>query len=539
MNDLKRENKTSFNLRFVPVTGYRGAYMHQKADNRAKLYYIHKDRIGLNESWHREYQANGHPKTLKNYLNDTKKVVKKKTTKAMQKKAEDRVIGEAVVVVDEHTTMEDLQELGKRMEERFGWTCVQIHLHKDEGYLGERRDDMKHREGKYNLHAHMFFITTDLKTGKSWKRKKEDGSEMQNITAEALNMTRGIRKSDRKDVLEETFDVVEFKFGEIKRKTNELNAKKESLEHQVGELESNKKATENSLSRVRGDLNNANSELMRVSNELAGMENTRNELNQMKDELKDVLEKKREATDALIDAKFDLDDVEDDKEKALKALNGVKEELDRVKGERDNVRKEVNELRAGYEKTLNSFTKPKIDEFVGKHTKKGWLSDEVNWEGVLNDYSKSASSYIAKLEAGIQERDKTIHQKEEENGKLLWEFFDELNAIKDGLVEALGGLFASFFDEMREFFGSKTKNLLSMSISLWNGDEWRSKGKGHIYTADKDRGKLLINGETIEERNSRLSQELEQEIEQEKKQKQEQEEQKRIQRQKKNRGFRL
>lgn len=296
MSDLKRENKTSFNLRFVPVTKHRSADKHQDPEHREqKLGYVHKERIHLNESWHREYQANGHPKTLKNYLNDTKKVVKEKTKRSMQKKAEDKVIGEAVVVVDEHTTMEDLQELGKRMEERFGWACVQIHLHKDEGYLGERRDDMKHREGKYNLHAHMFFITTDLKTGKSWKRKKEDGSEMQNITAEALNMTRGIRKSDRKDVLEETFDVVEFKFGEIKRKTNELNAKKESLERQVGELESDKEVVESSLERVREDLNNANSELTRVSNELAYVEKKKADLSSEVNSLSRSLEREKNA----------------------------------------------------------------------------------------------------------------------------------------------------------------------------------------------------------------------------------------------------
>ena len=284
MNDLKSQNKTSFNVRFVPVTGYRSAYMHHDKKHREeKLSYVHKDRIGMNEIWHREYQANGHPKTLKNYLNDTKKVVKEKTKRSMQKKAEDKVIGEAVVVVDEHTTMEDLQELGKRMEEKFGWTCVQIHLHKDEGYLGKRRDDMKHREGKYNLHAHMFFITTDLKTGKSWKRKKEDGSEMQNITAKTLRMERGIKKSERK--VPETPNVVAFKFGEIARTEKELNAKKESLEREVGNLESSKNVAETSLNRVRADLNNANSELTRVSNELAGMENTNAALEREKSSL--------------------------------------------------------------------------------------------------------------------------------------------------------------------------------------------------------------------------------------------------------------
>ena len=97
------------------------------------------------------------------------------------------------------------------MEQRYGWTCVQIHIHRDEGYLGERTEEMKHREGKYNLHAHMFFITTDLKTGKSWKRQRGEGSVMQDITAQTLDLTRGVKKSEQKTAVKETLNVIEYK----------------------------------------------------------------------------------------------------------------------------------------------------------------------------------------------------------------------------------------------------------------------------------------------------------------------------------------
>ena len=208
---MARNQKTSFNICSVSVAKYGSAYQHQKPEHRATLNYIHSDRTEMNESWHREYQANGHPKTLRNYLADTKKVVKEKTGRAMQKKAEDNVIGEAVVVIDEQTTMEDLQKLGKAMEQRYGWTCVQIHIHRDEGYLGERTEEMKHREGKYNLHAHMFFITTNLATGKSWKRQRGEGSVMQDITAQTLNLTRGVKKSEQTKEVKETLNVIQYK----------------------------------------------------------------------------------------------------------------------------------------------------------------------------------------------------------------------------------------------------------------------------------------------------------------------------------------
>lgn len=208
---MARNQKTSFNICSVKTSKYGSAYTHQKPEHRATLNYIHSERTELNESWHKEYQANGHPKTLRNYLADTKKVVKEKTGRTMQKKAEDNVIGEAVVVIDEQTTMEDLKKLGQAMEQRYGWTCVQIHIHRDEGYLGERTEEMKHREGKYNLHAHMFFITTDLKTGKSWKRLRGEGSVMQDITAQTLDLSRGVKKSEQKKAPKETLNVIEYK----------------------------------------------------------------------------------------------------------------------------------------------------------------------------------------------------------------------------------------------------------------------------------------------------------------------------------------
>lgn len=241
---MARNQKTSFNVCSVKTSKYGSAYTHQKPEHRATLNYIHSERTELNESWHKEYQANGHPKTLRNYLADTKRIVKEKTGRAMQKKAEDNVIGEAVVVIDEQTTMEDLQKLGKAMEQRYGWTCVQIHIHRDEGYLGERTEEMKHREGKYNLHAHMFFITTDLKTGKSWKRQRGEGSVMQDITAQTLDLSRGVKKSEQKKAPKETLNVIEYKAMQeeirlrtLKEKTAQEEQAREQAQAKAKEVE--------------------------------------------------------------------------------------------------------------------------------------------------------------------------------------------------------------------------------------------------------------------------------------------------------------
>lgn len=245
---MARNQKTSFNICSVSVAKYGSAYQHQKPEHRATLNYIHSERTAMNESWHREYQANGHPKTLRNYLADTKRIVKEKTGRAMQKKAEDNVIAEAVVVIDEQTTMEDLQKLGQAMEQRYGWTCVQIHIHRDEGYLGERTEEMKHREGKYNLHAHMFFITTNLATGKSWKRQRGEGSVMQDITAQTLDLSRGVRKSEQTKEVKETLNVIEYKKQVEAERLKTLKEEREQEEEQRAQAQDKAKQVEQKAS---------------------------------------------------------------------------------------------------------------------------------------------------------------------------------------------------------------------------------------------------------------------------------------------------
>lgn len=251
---MARNQKTSFNVCSVKTSKYGSAYTHQKPEHRATLNYIHSERTELNESWHKEYQSNGHPKTLRNYLADTKRIVKEKTGRAMQKKAEDNVIAEAVVVIDEQTTMEDLQKLGQAMEQRYGWTCVQIHIHRDEGYLGERTEDMKHREGKYNLHAHMFFITTNLATGKSWKRQRGEGSVMQDITAQTLDLSRGVRKSEQTKEVKETLNVIEYKAMQEEIRLGTLKEQTAQEEEQRAQAQAKAKVVEQEASeKIKAD----------------------------------------------------------------------------------------------------------------------------------------------------------------------------------------------------------------------------------------------------------------------------------------------
>lgn len=77
----------------------------------------------------------------------------------MQKKA--TPIREGVVVIEDGTTLRQLQDFAGRLEERFGIHTFQIYTHKDEGASVW---DGNAETWKPNYHAHM------ISTGRTGKR---------------------------------------------------------------------------------------------------------------------------------------------------------------------------------------------------------------------------------------------------------------------------------------------------------------------------------------------------------------------------------
>ncbi|MGM9126022.1 mobilization protein, partial [Campylobacter jejuni] len=72
-----------------------------------------------------------------------------------------------VVNIKPDTSMNDLQELSKHFQEKYGFQCYQIAIHRDEGHFNEQGEKL------INHHAHMEFITLDKKTGKNNFRREK------------------------------------------------------------------------------------------------------------------------------------------------------------------------------------------------------------------------------------------------------------------------------------------------------------------------------------------------------------------------------
>ncbi|WP_205426585.1 hypothetical protein [Helicobacter suis] len=99
----------------------------------------------------------------------------------------------AVVNITPNTSIEELKTLANHFQNKYGFQCYQIAIHRDEGVVKESGEVV------INHHAHMEFVTLDRVTGRSMFRRvcnKRGLSQIQNEVAELLHMERGKPKND-------------------------------------------------------------------------------------------------------------------------------------------------------------------------------------------------------------------------------------------------------------------------------------------------------------------------------------------------------
>lgn len=204
-------------IHFQAVKG--GREEHNKRTK--KLDYVHHELSSQNDYWQSDTQEARLAFVTQN--------AKAKTGRKMQAKA--TPIREAVVVIEDTTTMDDLKKLAKRFNDRFGIDVFQIAIHKDEGYK-------KSKDGiKLNLHAHLVADWTDHESGKSLKLNRNDMAEMQTICAEVLGMERG--KSSEKQhlsAIQYKITAEEQRAEAIESKTRGLGIIQKNLSNDISDL---------------------------------------------------------------------------------------------------------------------------------------------------------------------------------------------------------------------------------------------------------------------------------------------------------------
>lgn len=206
-----------------------------------KLDYV-REALSKNNEWWSSISS------LADGAKELRKIVKDKTGRKMQAKAVP--YHEAVVVIDERTTMDDLHRLADAYKTRFGINCVQIAIHRDEGRWTDGdgtstgtdiNDPNAAAAGEIwvpNLHAHMVFDWYNHRTGKSIKTTKQDARDMQTICAEVLGMERGV-SSDKQHMDAQRY------------KAHAQAAEVETLRSQIKQLSTTKAAKEETVKTIQ------------------------------------------------------------------------------------------------------------------------------------------------------------------------------------------------------------------------------------------------------------------------------------------------
>ena len=138
----------------------------------------------------------------------------------------------AVVNLKPDSTMADLEKIANHFQNKYGFQCYQMAIHRDEGHIDDNGNKV------INHHAHLEFITLDKNTGKSLFRadlqRPKALRQMQDEVAEILQMERGLdkRKSKRKRIEPRAYaQIKEAEKKNIKKLQEELaEVKKENHE---------------------------------------------------------------------------------------------------------------------------------------------------------------------------------------------------------------------------------------------------------------------------------------------------------------------
>ncbi|WP_312901550.1 hypothetical protein [Chryseobacterium taichungense] len=199
--------KTSINFKAVKFDSEAHNFRYKTFD------YIRKDLTAHNEYWQEDKIADR--------IQKIEAYCKERSGRKLQKNA--MPVREAVVVIKEDTTMKDLHDLSRRLQEELGIRVFQITIHKDEGHF-----DKESREWKPNLHAHLVADWQDLKTGKTLKHQSFHYSKMQDLAAECLGMERGTAGSVGR------LEAVEFKIQKKERELKELEEKIDQMKMELG-----------------------------------------------------------------------------------------------------------------------------------------------------------------------------------------------------------------------------------------------------------------------------------------------------------------
>ena len=274
--------------------------------------------------------------TLQQHLESLRVMVKQKTGRSMQEKDVEytdkngkvRVrkgcspIRECVVVINEDTRLKALLRFTRMVETRWGIKALQVHLHRDEGHYEIPGDDST---WKPNFHAHIIWDWMDHTTGKSIKLDADDMSAMQDMVAEALNMERGVKKSETGlDHLERNDFILQKQEKEKKR-----------LEAEKRKIQSERDIAKNQARQATEEKTKAEKKAQEAKEEAKKAVAEKNEAEQKTKDAKTAL---ASAESKITEKQSEIDRLEQRINIEQAALEGLQSEVEEKRREKDSIK---------------------------------------------------------------------------------------------------------------------------------------------------------------------------------------------------------
>lgn len=276
-----------------------------------KLDYIFPELSHNNESFYFDDRG------LTEIYDECKQLYEEKVKRKFQEKT--APIREGVVLIDEHTTLDDVKRLAEELGKLLKWKPLQVHIHRDEGHKLSPDNKEGSEVAELNLHAHIVFDTQDKETGKMNNSGKENLSTAQDICARELRMERG-KPSTKKHL-----DALSFKIKKQEERIQALMAENQNLTTKNEELN---KIQSDGYKKLT-----ANNNLLKILNEqIEGLEKkkeeAKKEYEKKSKEYKENLEKdiaagKKRYEEETKQAKKELEDAN----KELEEVNSIQWEL--------------------------------------------------------------------------------------------------------------------------------------------------------------------------------------------------------------------
>ena len=441
---------------------------------KKKLDYVRTQVTNKNENWMWDSS-----KSLADRREEIRKLVKEKTGRKMQSKAVP--LHEAVVVIDNKTTMDDLKKLGKIYQQRFGIECIHISIHRDEGHwinrngedVGLKPTDNPTQEQiiegvkwKPNLHAHMVFDWYNHDNGKSWKTSKQDARDMQTIAAEVLSMGRG-QESTKKHL-----DGLSYKIAQKMEETEVQTTCIRNL--QMG------------ANILREQIGDNQEKLDEINRQIEDAERRRNAALKQAEELKEQL---KLGSDWLKEQQVRSEEVKQILAKELKQLENtnlrLSEGLDRLSG----VYAEVNKQKAVREQInaeISDFTARQAQQ-IEEYNKKAQQIEQLN-EGI-----EIAKEFDHRINTAFQSIDdseslwgvKKYEAVQKECEKFNTELKNRCMRIEKLIEQAIECTFQCIKDMSRKAYTEQEVSVINAALGKQRREE---RAMAILYAAEEDAG---------------------------------------------------